>query len=104
MIKIENVSKSYDRLVLNNVNLCFGDTGLVCLLGESGSGKSTLLNLIAGFDKPDNGSIYVDGINIDSYKSDYYHRNIRIININFRSNRIRINFWSFQETLISSEL
>lgn len=76
MIKIENVSKSYDRLVLNNVNVCFGDTGLVCLLGESGSGKSTLLNLIAGFDKPDNGSIYVNGINIDSYKSDYYHQNI----------------------------
>lgn len=76
MIKIENVSKSYDRLVLNNVNLCFGDTGLICLLGESGSGKSTLLNLIAGFDKPDNGSIYVNGINIDSYKSDYYHQNI----------------------------
>lgn len=76
MIKIENVSKSYDRLVLNNVNLCFGDTGLVCLLGESGSGKSTLLNLIAGFDKPDNGSIYVNGINVDSCKSDYYHQNI----------------------------
>lgn len=76
MIKIENVSKSYDRLVLNNVNVCFGDTGLVCLLGESGSGKSTLLNLIAGFDKPDNGSIYVNGINIDSCKSDYYHQNI----------------------------
>lgn len=76
MIKLENVSKSYDRLVLNNVNLCFGDIGLVCLLGESGSGKSTLLNLIAGFDKPDKGSIYINGKNIDSYKIDYYHQNI----------------------------
>ena len=35
------------------------------ILGESGSGKSTFLNLIGGLDKPDEGTISVNGITID---------------------------------------
>ena len=36
----------------------------VAVMGESGSGKSTLLNLIAGLDRPDSGTIVVDGIDL----------------------------------------
>lgn len=49
MIKVNNLNKYYNKgrkneqHVLNNINLEFENTGLVCILGESGSGKTTLL-------------------------------------------------------------
>ena len=53
MLEIRNVKKKYNKeLVLNNINIKFAKTGLVCILGPSGSGKSTLLNLIGALDKP----------------------------------------------------
>lgn len=61
-ILIENLSKTfYDNLVLNHVNLDIPSGSLVALVGPSGSGKSTLLRLIAGFDKPDMGKIWLFG-------------------------------------------
>ena len=36
----------------------------LAVMGESGSGKSTLLNLIAGLDRPDRGSIEIDGVDL----------------------------------------
>jgi NitT/TauT family transport system ATP-binding protein len=65
---VEEVSKSYgipngrrDRLdVLQHINLCVRSSQLVCLLGPSGSGKTTLLNIIAGFERPTSGSVFVN--------------------------------------------
>lgn len=52
-LKIENVSKVYDKnIALNHVNLDVQAGEFVCLLGPSGCGKSTLLRLIAGLDTP----------------------------------------------------
>lgn len=59
-LKIENVSKVYDKTIaLNNVNLDIQAGEFVCLLGPSGCGKSTLLRLIAGLDSPTGGRIYI---------------------------------------------
>ena len=59
-LKIENVSKVYDKTIaLNNVNLDIQAGEFVCLLGPSGCGKSTLLRLIAGLDRPTKGRIYI---------------------------------------------
>jgi putative ABC transport system ATP-binding protein len=50
--------------VLTNISFDIMPGDFIALMGPSGSGKSTLLNLIAGIDKPDSGSLKVNGIDI----------------------------------------
>jgi lipoprotein-releasing system ATP-binding protein len=52
--------------VLTDLTLDLGEGGSLAITGESGSGKSTLLHLIGGMDKPDEGSIVIDGRQITS--------------------------------------
>jgi ABC-type nitrate/sulfonate/bicarbonate transport system ATPase subunit len=47
--------------VLDGVSLSVGDGETVAIVGPSGCGKSTLLDIIAGFDRPDQGSVTIDG-------------------------------------------
>ncbi len=47
--------------VLSDVSLALADGEFVCLLGSSGCGKSTILNLLAGFERPDQGELLLDG-------------------------------------------
>lgn len=65
-IEIKNANKRYiqnDRefTALDNVSLEIQHGEFICLLGPSGCGKTTLLNMMAGFEKPDSGSIIIDG-------------------------------------------
>lgn len=67
LIYIRDLCKSYYRggqpvPVLSGVNLDIYAGDFLALMGPSGSGKSTLLNLIAGIDKPDSGTLQVDGV------------------------------------------
>jgi putative ABC transport system ATP-binding protein len=69
VVSIRNLSKSYLRggqivPVLAELDLDIVSGDFLALMGPSGSGKSTLLNLIAGIDKPDTGSIEVEGVDI----------------------------------------
>jgi iron(III) transport system ATP-binding protein len=52
--------------VLRGLDLQVPDGAVVTVLGESGSGKTTLLRMIAGFDRPDAGTITIDGQAVDS--------------------------------------
>lgn len=62
MIKIENLSKKYDKdNVLDKLNCTIKDGCIYGLVGANGSGKSTLLRLINGVFTPDKGIICVDG-------------------------------------------
>jgi len=61
-ITVEGVSKGFGALsVVDNVSMDVRDGEFVAIVGPSGCGKSTLLNMIAGFERPDHGSIKVDG-------------------------------------------
>lgn len=65
MLSIEGLVKRFGtRTVLDELNLKVAAGECVAIVGESGSGKSTLLNLIAGLDRPDAGSVVVDGVNL----------------------------------------
>ena len=62
MIKIENLSKKYDKVnVLDNLNCTIKDGSIYGLVGSNGAGKSTLLRLINGIFIPDKGTILIDG-------------------------------------------
>ena len=65
LIKVSNVSKSYDgRKIIDNINLELNKGEIVSLLGVSGVGKTTLFQVISGLVKPDNGTVELNGKNI----------------------------------------
>lgn len=51
--------------VLRGLNLTVNEGETIALVGESGSGKSTILNLVIGFDKPNSGTVLIDGNDIN---------------------------------------
>ena len=69
IVEVAHITKSYHRgmrpiPVLTDITFQIQAGEFLALMGPSGSGKSTLLNLIAGIDRPDSGSITVDGMDI----------------------------------------
>jgi putrescine transport system ATP-binding protein len=64
-IRIEGVSKSFDDfLAVNRVSLKIYRGELFALLGASGCGKTTLLRMLAGFETPTEGKIFIDGVDM----------------------------------------
>jgi ABC-type Fe3+/spermidine/putrescine transport system ATPase subunit len=62
IVKIENVSKSYNKTpVIKAISLDIEKGERVVILGPSGCGKTTLLRMIAGFIHPDKGKLIIDG-------------------------------------------
>ncbi|MBV7317313.1 polyamine ABC transporter ATP-binding protein [Shewanella sp. NIFS-20-20] len=65
LLKIDRVSKLFDDVrAVDDVSLTINKREIFALLGGSGSGKSTLLRMLAGFEKPSEGRIYLDGQDI----------------------------------------
>lgn len=64
-VRIEGVSKQFDdALAVDDVNLSINRGEIFALLGGSGSGKSTLLRMLAGFERPTKGRVFLDGQDI----------------------------------------
>lgn len=62
MIELVNIEKRYDdQIVLHPLSLTIHEGEFLTILGPSGCGKTTLLRMIAGFEQPTNGDIYLDG-------------------------------------------
>ncbi len=72
-IELKNVSFEYDQdsFRLENIDLTIKRNSVNSIVGASGCGKSTLANLIMGYWKPDEGTILMDGKNLNEYKQDY---------------------------------
>lgn len=59
MIEIEQLCKSYNKVIIDNFSYIFEDNKTYCLFGPSGSGKTTLIRLIMGFEQADKGKIKI---------------------------------------------
>jgi putative ABC transport system ATP-binding protein len=71
MLRITGLCRSFregdrEHRVLDNAAALLGNAEVVAVIGRSGSGKSTLLNLISGIDRPDSGSVEMDGVEVTS--------------------------------------
>ena len=65
MIKISGLTRRFgDVTAVDNVDLEINPGELFSILGGSGSGKTTLLRMLAGFETPDEGSIFIDGVDM----------------------------------------
>lgn len=78
ILRAENISKTYQagRVVVKALNRCSFTVErgeFVAVVGRSGSGKSTLLRILASFDKPDEGKVYVEGEDISGLKGKSWH-------------------------------
>ena len=74
MLSLRSLSKSFagprNKTVLSGISLDVGQGEYIAVMGESGIGKSTLLNLIAGLDRPDAGSVRLDGTDLTALDDD----------------------------------
>ena len=82
-VRFEKIDKSYDGevLVVKNLNLNIQKGEFVTMLGPSGSGKTTTLMMLAGFETPTNGEIFLDGTPIS--KIPPYEREIGMVFQNY---------------------
>lgn len=105
MLKVDKVEKSYKKnglfsserqIVLKNVSLECRSGECLGIIGESGSGKSTLGRLMLGIEKPDCGTVLIDGMNVED-------RRVRLGNISavFQDYKSSINpFFTVEEAIL----
>ena len=75
---VKNLSKKYgDTMALNDVTFNVKRGELFIVMGPSPSGKSTLLRCIAGLERPDSGSIWIGGVNVEGVPTS--KRNISLV-------------------------
>ena len=78
-IKLENVSFKYSEtgpLIVNDLSLEIKEGDYIAIVGQTGCGKSTLVRLLLGFEKPLQGRVLYDNMNIDELDTSSLRRNI----------------------------
>jgi putative ABC transport system ATP-binding protein len=78
-IKAEGLTKSYDRIVINNLDFSIKKGAFISILGKSGSGKSTLLHILGGLLKPDSGKVYCEDQNVYSDPEIYRRKKVGFV-------------------------
>lgn len=80
-IRLKNVSFEYEKNipVLKNISLTIPKKAWVAFVGDNGSGKSTTLDLVLNYIRPQEGTIYMDDIAIDTISSNSYSKIVTAI-------------------------
>ncbi|MBL7801051.1 MAG: ABC transporter ATP-binding protein [Chitinophagales bacterium] len=84
LLEAQNLTKSYGQLcVLNDVSLAVETGQVISIVGPSGAGKSTLLHILGTLDKPDKGTVKLEGVSVfgqsDKQLPKYRNQNIGFI-------------------------
>ncbi len=84
MIQVSDIHKSFGTLeVLKGVNLSVRKGEIVSIIGKSGAGKTTLLQIIGTLDRPDSGTVLINGVNVltlkDKALADFRNKHIGFI-------------------------
>ncbi len=90
-LRTDNLVKRFDDVIaVDEVSISIQKGEIFALLGSSGCGKSTLLRMMAGFEKPTSGKVFLDGVDIASFPP--YERPI---NMMFQSYALfpHLNIW-----------
>ncbi len=86
ILTLKNISKKFEKQeILKDINFSLEKGEILTILGSSGSGKSTILNLIAGFEKPNSGTIQLGSKEINSKNTfvEPHKRNIGFVFQNY---------------------
>lgn len=102
MIDIKNITKSFGSLqVLKGIDLHINKGEIVSIVGPSGAGKTTLLQIIGTLDKPDSGSIVIDGIDVSNLSkaklSDFRNRHLGFV---FQFHQLLPEFTALENIII----
>lgn len=77
LVQVENVYKSFgDVNAVNGVSVAIEEGQFYSLLGPSGCGKTTLLRLIAGFEQPTSGQIFIDNSSMEGIEPNFRPTNM----------------------------
>ena len=87
IIKLENITKRFDRVILDSLNLIIEKNTITVIKGMSGAGKSTLLNILGLIDFKFTGDYYLDGVLINNLKKNELTK--------FRNKRISYIFQAY---------
>lgn len=84
MIRIRDIKKSFAGLeVLKGIDIDIERGKVTCIVGASGAGKTTLLQIMGTLDKPDQGSVVIDGVDVmklsDARRSDFRNKHMGFV-------------------------
>lgn len=69
-LKMEHITKRYPGVTANDdVSITLDRGTVLCIIGENGAGKSTLMNILYGMEKPDEGTIFLNGEKLELHSS-----------------------------------
>ena len=102
MIDIQGITKSFGSLqVLKGIDLHIDKGEVVSIVGPSGAGKTTLLQIIGTLDKPDAGTIHIDGIDVTTLSqkklSDFRNQHIGFV---FQFHQLLPEFTAIENIMI----
>ncbi len=102
MIEIHGITKSFGSLqVLKGIKLTIHKEEVVSIVGPSGAGKTTLLQIIGTLDKPDAGTLHIDGVDVASLRgkalSDFRNRHLGFV---FQFHQLLPEFTAIENVMI----